>query len=359
MPGKHTDETLRQIFQSKLGEHQSAVPDMLWDKIASSLPATAAPAAATVAWKTIALWIAGAAAVAGIAIAVAWNSSQNDNNSSAPLNNHSSPELIDQTLQTPSTPSETEQPQSSASSTGSTQMRPIQELPSGLTFQLPDVNKVDAYPEASWVKTPAAESVRVNSQSLDAPASQTDLSEENETKVPAEKLNALFTAAQISSSEMTYFLFPQSTGNVKYLWQISDGLVSEEQSLYHTFATPGSYEISLTTTNTTTGEEAHYNTTIEVSEPASIKAPNVFTPNHDGSNDVFDISGMSVGLQEVEWLQITSPLGKVVFEGRDAWDGNDKNGEPCAEDNYYYSVRAKTTDGKLLTRKGIVRLERN
>lgn len=357
LPGKNTDEALRDLFQSKLGNHESAVSDALWNNIEKALPGGgSAAAASSAAWKSIALWIAGAAAVVGVLVAVISNQNTTPQSTQqvAPSATTTSSSEDENSVEKENTSSqETHGVQTEQQSVN----RPIPELPSGLTFQMPEVNKIDTYLKASWVKTPA--------QHFSAYAKTTG---EEEQKNPIQEaapisnpsFNANFTAAELNMGDMTYFFFPENTANVAYEWNFGDGTRSQEQSVNHSFSSPGVYDVELVTTDLANGQKASVKKIIEVLQPATIKAPNVFTPNADGANDTFDLLEMSIGIESIDMLQITSPSGKVVFEGNvSSWNGNDKSGEPCAEENYYYIVRAKTTDGKMLTRKGIVRLERN
>lgn len=68
-------------------------------------------------------------------------------------------------------------------------------------------------------------------------------------------------------------------------------------------------------------------------------APNMFTPNGDGLNDVFRFLGGEY--MEKFHFVIYNRLGQVVFEGNDIdaeWDGNDLNGHPCPIEVYGWTV---------------------
>jgi gliding motility-associated-like protein len=77
-------------------------------------------------------------------------------------------------------------------------------------------------------------------------------------------------------------------------------------------------------------------------------APNVFTPNSDGVNDVF-LPGLE--------LQIVDRNGSILYTGLDGWDGN-YNGQPADPDTYFYSfsyIDSKQTEQQ---RRGFVTLVR-
>jgi gliding motility-associated-like protein len=71
--------------------------------------------------------------------------------------------------------------------------------------------------------------------------------------------------------------------------------------------------------------------------------PNVFTPNEDGSNDVFQAFPWKF-VAEVDF-QLFNRNGLEVFRTRDPdimWDGRLTDGSPCADGVYYYTVRVQT-----------------
>jgi gliding motility-associated-like protein len=81
--------------------------------------------------------------------------------------------------------------------------------------------------------------------------------------------------------------------------------------------------------------------------------PNVFTPNGDGNNDVFEI----VGLDQYDRAEITifNRWGNEVYRNRDYknnWDGSNLN-----EGTYYYLI-SLNKEGRQNVHKGWVLLKR-
>jgi gliding motility-associated-like protein len=69
----------------------------------------------------------------------------------------------------------------------------------------------------------------------------------------------------------------------------------------------------------------------------SVTIPNVFTPNNDGINDVFAVTGLSKG----DEVRIYDRWGSIVYEFiglDDAWDGHNTSGILCSEGVYFYVV---------------------
>lgn len=85
--------------------------------------------------------------------------------------------------------------------------------------------------------------------------------------------------------------------------------------------------------------------------------PNVFTPNGDGSNDLFKVYGNSItGIA----MKIFDQWGELLFEGADmqkGWDGTYK-GKQQPVGVYIYTVKVKLLDGTEVIKKGSVNLVR-
>ncbi|HEX2607077.1 MAG TPA: PKD domain-containing protein, partial [Flavisolibacter sp.] len=91
--------------------------------------------------------------------------------------------------------------------------------------------------------------------------------------------------------------------------------------------------------------------------------PNTFSPNKDGSNDVFYPSGK--GINRIKSLRVFNRWGEVVFERNDfspndpalGWDGKFK-GMELAPDVYVYTCDVLCQNNEILTFKGDVTLLR-
>lgn len=80
------------------------------------------------------------------------------------------------------------------------------------------------------------------------------------------------------------------------------------------------------------------------------KIPNVFTPNGDGLNDVFEIKGLEL-FPENE-MMVYNRWGTQVFRSQNY--KNDWNGQQLMEGTYYYIFRVKMRDNKWKVFKGPV-----
>ena len=87
--------------------------------------------------------------------------------------------------------------------------------------------------------------------------------------------------------------------------------------------------------------------------PDDFKIPNVFTPNGDGINDLFEIQG----LPPYSALLIYNRSGKELFSMDpydNSWDGSDLDGNQLPEDTYWYVL---ITPGLGGTQKGQIYLK--
>jgi gliding motility-associated-like protein len=152
------------------------------------------------------------------------------------------------------------------------------------------------------------------------------------------------------------YLTNTSSGATEYLWDFGNGDSSDLFQPNYEYVIPGTYTITLTTTNQWGCRDV---TTfhIEVKLPEDIFVPSAFTPNGDNKNDFF-----SAKLNNVTELsvQIFNRWGERIFESNRpdfAWDGT-MNGHKVQEDVYVYHIKATGYHGKDLSLIGSVTLAR-
>lgn len=82
--------------------------------------------------------------------------------------------------------------------------------------------------------------------------------------------------------------------------------------------------------------------------------PNVITPNNDGSNDSFDLTGFGV-----KKIEIYNRWGRLVYDKENysnEWHGQNNNGESLPDSTYYYLIQleneASTKVGWIYVTKG-------
>lgn len=98
-------------------------------------------------------------------------------------------------------------------------------------------------------------------------------------------------------------------------------------------------------------------------QSSNLFVPNTFSPNEDGSNDVFYPRG--IGIDRVRYLRVFNRWGEVVFErynmpvnsALQGWNGTWK-GKKANADVYIYQLEAYCQSGELITVTGNVTLIR-
>ena len=131
------------------------------------------------------------------------------------------------------------------------------------------------------------------------------------------------------------------------------------QSISITVTTAGTYSVTVTDGNGCSGSDA-----IIISSNCAndLWIPNAFTPNGDGTNDVFYVRGNPQNTT-IEKFLIYNRWGNKVFEATNilpdditkGWDGTFK-GEPAQFEAYGYEVVARFNNGSKKTLKGNVTL---
>ncbi|MDP1802875.1 MAG: gliding motility-associated C-terminal domain-containing protein [Bacteroidota bacterium] len=99
---------------------------------------------------------------------------------------------------------------------------------------------------------------------------------------------------------------------------------------------------------------------IKVELPSKLEVPNVFTPNGDGSNDVFFLKVANVA--EINAI-IFDRWGNKVYEststtGNIEWDGKSSAGKELPAGTYFYIIKATGKDDKTYDQKGNVSIYR-
>jgi gliding motility-associated-like protein len=100
-------------------------------------------------------------------------------------------------------------------------------------------------------------------------------------------------------------------------------------------------------------------TILEFIPPPYIDAPNVFSPNADGTNDFWQFISLDY-VASVE-LTVLNRWGNIVYEQTAAapsWDGKTANGNEAAEGVYFYRYKVLGVDGSTLEGHGYFHLVR-
>lgn len=161
---------------------------------------------------------------------------------------------------------------------------------------------------------------------------------------------------------LTVNFLNNSSVTTDYLWNFGNGATAVTNNVITTpntsYDSPGTYTMVLTATN---GICTDYDTVqiiiLEYPEPV-IQAPNVFTPNNDGSNDYFFIDATFAS--SISYI-ILNRWGNLMFEDEGInplWDGTSK-GKPVEEGVYFYKYEVIGLNGQTYTGHGSVTVIRD
>ena len=148
--------------------------------------------------------------------------------------------------------------------------------------------------------------------------------------------------------------------SVTSVWSFGNGtssvttLVTDQTHV--TYNAPGTYTVMLLASKGSCLDTVWK--TIKVEIPSKLEVPNVFTPNGDGSNDVFFLK--TANLSDIT-ASIFDRWGNKVYEttsqsGNIAWDGKNPQGKECPSGVYFYTIKASGKDGTSYNTKGNVTL---
>lgn len=149
----------------------------------------------------------------------------------------------------------------------------------------------------------------------------------------------------------------QSQGASSVFWDFGNGQSSSETEPQISYSDTGTFMIVLIARN----DENCTDTAVQwvfASPEISVIGVNAFSPNGDGLNDIFRISGIEVAREY--YLRIFNRWGETLFESSNpllGWNG-EYQGNPVPEGHYFYQLRAISLDGQSLNSNGLVKLVR-
>ena len=131
-----------------------------------------------------------------------------------------------------------------------------------------------------------------------------------------------------------------------------------DASIANEFGPPGTYVVTLVVADT---NGCFHDYTLEIIVTNEFHLPNVFTPNGDGINEVFE---MKADVFESFEIVILNRWGNVVHHRVDAtgtylWDGLSQSNEPVADGVYFYRIYGTLTDGSIGEKHGSVTVIEN
>lgn len=170
---------------------------------------------------------------------------------------------------------------------------------------------------------------------------------------------AAFTATPPSgTSPLTVNFTNGSSGANNFVWDFGNGsgsLLTDPSTIY---AANGQYTVTLFAYNNIPSCGDTVTFVINVFDEVLIIVPNIFTPNGDGTNDIF--YPQTIGVKSIKGT-IYNRWGKKIYE----WEGTPSNtlgwpgtinGNKAEDGQYYYIINAVGFDDKEYLEKGYLQL---
>ena len=143
------------------------------------------------------------------------------------------------------------------------------------------------------------------------------------------------------------FSFTNTSQNAsRYVWQFGDATTAVLTNPLHRYTAAGTYAVKLFAYNAGNCVDSFEMQPFIIkgdtlsTQPVSFNIPNAFSPNNDGINDVWMISGLQGG--NAIRIAVYNRWGQAVFTNTGyskPWDGTYK-GKPLPVDTYYYVIIA-------------------
>ena len=180
------------------------------------------------------------------------------------------------------------------------------------------------------------------------------------TILPSPIAGFSYTPDQPSNLEPTIEILDESEEAVQWLYDFGTGKTAIEPEPTYTFPDTGRYNVMQVVTHLSGCTDTLIQV-IDIKPEIRYFLPNAFTPNHDGTNEVFRGAGVIDGATNFE-LSIWNRWGEMVFETNDpleGWNGLKFNtGSPAPNGVYMVLVTFTGPRGEPFEYKGVATLVR-
>ncbi|MCW3082720.1 MAG: hypothetical protein JWP12_86 [Bacteroidetes bacterium] len=152
------------------------------------------------------------------------------------------------------------------------------------------------------------------------------------------RINASFTfdPTVVDLGDPTVHFTNQTLNSGSWIWNFGDSTSATTNNPAHTYTAEGTYPVTLIVTNTQ-GCTDSITQNIVINGEATFYAPNAFTPNSNGNNDVFLPKG--TGWNPARYhLWVFDRWGNMIFDTTDmnkGWDGTTKHNSDISQTDVY------------------------
>jgi gliding motility-associated-like protein len=175
---------------------------------------------------------------------------------------------------------------------------------------------------------------------------------------PSSIVNSSFTMDPVSGQPPLLVNFTNTSSNAtNYYWEFGNGDTSSLVNPTNVFNDQGAYTVLLIATDGVCYDTSFQ--TLSVLLPSELVIYNVFSPNNDGTNDVWIFNYKNI--TNFNCL-IYNRWGVLIFETNtieNGWEGKDMSGMDVSDGTYFYIIKAEGLDGKVYNLNGDLSLFRN
>ena len=171
------------------------------------------------------------------------------------------------------------------------------------------------------------------------------------------KPDASFTLREnIENGAIPVVYFTANTRDEKYYkWTLGDGITGAGEEISHTYAKAKDYEVSLQVMNKFGCFETRYNRYTNEKE-FNLLAPNSFSPNGDGTNDLWFPKALESGYYKFE-LKIYDRNNRLVYTTQDPqgfWNGMINGSQVKSEEFFMWNANVIDPNGIQQQYKGVI-----
>lgn len=349
------DQDIQKLFQKKLGEFESEVPDTMWTSISSKLPVASSPVTSSnVFTNPFTKWLIGGAASLATVVALVFTYT------SSPTAIEEDKKSIQQEAPIPAPVEST----STQNETNSAEIQQIAPSPNQTSAKEP----TDLIAPAATMPTAPMDGREANTPNWQGGSTSPIANQSSVSPRPAnpvepttveETIIGEFGVQKIGETGLSYFFIPKDDPKNSFQWDFGNGKTSNALSPNHVYDQEGMFTVTLTVTSPE-GQLKSTAQTICVYRPGKIKAPNAFSPGNDSSNEYFDLRSWSTNIASYKEFVILDSNGKPVFRSLDTplWDGTDAAGNACLTGNYTFTVICFDWCDQRIVKAGPIRLFR-
>ena len=354
MKGK---DEIKELFQKELGNYEAKVDPSLWNGIQSGMAGASSSAAGSsmsvAAKAVISVVVASAVTIGSIAI---FSEKENETSKQEKI---VKTESTKENKQKPKTTDKIKEINKEENKTiaVSEEETEITTEPKEKEEELKVNHSNDSLSDDSTI----SEKSSTKEVGKEAPKDSEHLEKENtKNNQPKEEQPTIELKGEITIEEQKnqYVKFTAITENAEAIeWDFGDGNKSTDLNPEYFYEDAGIYDVVATIYGKTKTIQKNIQVNVKL-EGKLTNLPNIFSPNNDGSNDVFSIEYK--GIEEFQ-ITIFNRKQEVLYKSDNVdfmWNGTDMKGQPVPTGKYVYVIMARDGAGNVINKYESLEVQR-